>query len=387
MARWPLHIFMSLGSATFEMDQVVRYIREHGDWRLRVHMGLVTAEQLRERIQQMDPDGVMIGVTGNDPPEIGKDDYLGRTMVEIRGGGDLAEYPSVCMDEREMGRLAARHLIAQGVQSLAFVGFDTKFCFHRQEGFAEEAERNSVPCVSVSPNVLSREEMPANRAGQIDLALDWLGESPKPGGLLGATDSVALDAMDRCRERGLAVPHEVAICGVDNHPTSAVAPIGLTSVDRNAGGMIYEAAAVLDRQFTGKSGPLRVVIQPKGVVARESTDLEFRDDPVFSRAIRRFRDRACQPLDVTDILEEIPMSRRTFERRVQEKLGRTPREELRRLRLQRAREMLVDARLSQADIAMACGFQWASALNRAFREEFGVTPGEFRRSRQVRRER
>ncbi|MFT3777347.1 MAG: helix-turn-helix transcriptional regulator [Ottowia sp.] len=69
-------------------------------------------------------------------------------------------------------------------------------------------------------------------------------------------------------------------------------------------------------------------------------------------------------------------------RRLLAAAGTSYQEALRTARLQAARAMLADARnagLSISAIAHACGFSEASALNRAFRQHYGMTPGQARR--------
>ncbi len=62
-------------------------------------------------------------------------------------------------------------------------------------------------------------------------------------------------------------------------------------------------------------------------------------------------------------------------------LDETPGEHLRRLRLHRAADLLVDpaaARLTVADVAARSGFSDATTFTRAFSREFGMLPREFR---------
>jgi transcriptional regulator GlxA family with amidase domain len=57
----------------------------------------------------------------------------------------------------------------------------------------------------------------------------------------------------------------------------------------------------------------------------------------------------------------------------------TPGEYLIAARLRRAAELLSDARLPLAEVALASGFADQSHLGRRFRSGYGVTPGEYRR--------
>ncbi len=59
--------------------------------------------------------------------------------------------------------------------------------------------------------------------------------------------------------------------------------------------------------------------------------------------------------------------------------GLTPAAEVRAMRLERARELLLGSDLDAAAIAAATGLGDASALGKAFRRRFGTTPGNMRR--------
>jgi AraC-like DNA-binding protein len=65
---------------------------------------------------------------------------------------------------------------------------------------------------------------------------------------------------------------------------------------------------------------------------------------------------------------------RTFERLT----GATPHQYILRARLRDAALRLADAPGKIVDVALGCGFGDVSNFNRAFRAEFGVTPGSWR---------
>ena len=48
------------------------------------------------------------------------------------------------------------------------------------------------------------------------------------------------------------------------------------------------------------------------------------------------------------------------------------------IRLEKATELLADKQLTLAETAMLSGFQSISSFNRVFREEKGMSPGEYR---------
>lgn len=63
---------------------------------------------------------------------------------------------------------------------------------------------------------------------------------------------------------------------------------------------------------------------------------------------------------------------------MQKLLGRTPREEIRRVQIERAKKLLSETDLKLDRIAVSCGFVRASALSIAFREVVGTTPSDYR---------
>ena len=86
-----------------------------------------------------------------------------------------------------------------------------------------------------------------------------------------------------------------------------------------------------------------------------------------------------EKIQVNDVLREVPISRRALEKGFQKWLGRSPAEEIRRIRVDRAVQLLCDTSWSMPRIASAVGFALPELLTRAFRRELGMTPSEFRR--------
>ncbi|WJH37284.1 helix-turn-helix transcriptional regulator [Paenibacillus sp. CC-CFT747] len=58
--------------------------------------------------------------------------------------------------------------------------------------------------------------------------------------------------------------------------------------------------------------------------------------------------------------------------------GRSPAEQLQRVRLQEAKRLLGEGKLSMAEIGSAIGFRSASHMAQWFRRETGRTPTEYR---------
>src|SRR5262249_14356410 len=136
--------------------------------------------------------------------------------------------------------------------------------------------------------------------GQTDLAA-WLQNLPKPVGVMAAHDLRALHTLDACRRKGIAVPEQVAVIGVDNDETCCnVGDPPLSSVKLDLEEIGFTAAELLDRLMQGKSASKKLIaLKPLGVVTRRSTDIVAVGDAITAQAVRYIRQRACEGASVT----------------------------------------------------------------------------------------
>ena len=210
---------------------------------------------------------------------------------------------------------------------------------------------------------------------------DWLVALPKPVGVMACNDDRGREVLEACRVAGLRVPEEVAVVGVDNDELLCeLADPPLSSVVLNAEAGGYRAAALLDQMMRGRNRkPQRLLVEPMHVVARRSTDIVALDDPEVAAAVHFIQDHATEPIGVSDIVEEVMISRRALELRFQRAIGRTPHAEIRRVRLERATRLLVETDLPITRVAEVSGFGQASYLSQVFSQAFGSTPARYRR--------
>ena len=118
------------------------------------------------------------------------------------------------------------------------------------------------------------------------------------------------------------------------------------------------------------------------LVVRRSSDVLAVNDPVVSSALKIIQREACTGLNVEKLLDQMTISRATLERRFERFLGRSPKDEILRLRLNRVRERLADSEDTLAQIVDATGFSSVSHLSVAFKQATSLSPGEFRRRHQ-----
>jgi LacI family transcriptional regulator len=126
-----------------------------------------------------------------------------------------------------------------------------------------------------------------------------------------------------------------------------------------------------------------ILVQPVAVRARASTDTLAVDDPVVVQALRFLRENACSGIGVDDVVRAVPVSRSVLARRFQKIVGRSINNEIVRVKLNRAMELLTETSLELKAIAYKTGFGSQAYMNAVFQEKLGQTPGMFRRERHL----
>ena len=190
-------------------------------------------------------------------------------------------------------------------------------------------------------------------------------------GLMCEDDSLAVAVVERLGTLGVDVPEEVAVLGVNNDDIETqLCPVPLSSIDPGTERVGYEAAAMAAAWVRGVAQPPEepTLILPLGVVARRSTEALAVADERVRELLRRVRSRACDA-DLTGdaLFERIPLSRRTLEKRFKEAMGHTVWEEVRRLRVERAKTLLASTDMPVGRVASRGGVCESSAADRDVR--------------------
>jgi LacI family transcriptional regulator len=199
-------------------------------------------------------------------------------------------------------------------------------------------------------------------------------------GLFACQDICAAFASEVCRTAGLRVPDDVAILGVDDDDLLCeLARPPLSSIRVPSERIGYDASAQLDRLLRGAEPPPDPVrLAPLGVTTRRSSDILATTDPDVRAALAFIRSRPHVPIDVSDVVREATVCRRVLERRFRQEIGRSLGAEIRRTRLERAKQLLTDTHYSVEDIAHLSGCHTVKQLWLLFRRHLGQTPREYR---------
>ena len=142
---------------------------------------------------------------------------------------------------------------------------------------------------------------------EMDDVAAWVRALPKPAGIMACNDFARCSCSTPAAVRGVAVPEEVAVIGVDNEEVACeMANPPLSSVVTNALQIGYEAAAALDALMRGKKPPTEeLFVPPTGIVTRRSTEVTAIADPLVARGDAVLRQHACEGINVDDLLRHV----------------------------------------------------------------------------------
>lgn len=356
---------------------VMSYIHEHHPWSIYLPehgRGSVPVNWLNS----WNGDGIIARIENEKIAEAVVNS--GVPAVDVSAARLAPSLPWVETDDPAIASLAAQHLVERGFQHYAFCG-DDRFNWSRwrEDHFQSCIKAAGYTC-QIYPQAKGRKKTIPWEQEQRRLS-EWILQLPKPVGIMACYDIKAQQLLDVCRTINVSVPEEVAIIGVDNDEILCnLSEPPLSSVIPNTRLTGYEAAALLDRMIAGQTASSEAyLIKPLGIETRQSTDIQAIDDKFISDAVRFIRQHACDGINVQNVLKHVPLSRRVLESRFQKFIGRSPHEEIMRIRLDRVKQLLEETDLSLIEIAERTGFRHPEYLNVAFKKQTGTTPGSFRR--------
>lgn len=293
---------------------------------------------------------------------------------------------TVDVDHQAVGCAAAEYFLDRRFRNFGFLGSETAAYSRAQEAaFRARLARAGYSVSSCYVEYLADLTTVALWKKSAQRTRRWLRQLSKPAAVLCCEDAPARYLADTCRQLGLHVPDDVALLGVGNDELECnLTPPAISSIAVPSERIGYEAAGLLDRLMSGHPPPPQPwLLPPLHVVTRHSTDTMAVDDEIVRAALQYIRDRASAPISVARVAHDIAVGRRLLERRFRSLLGRSVLEEICRVRVQRARELLADTHLPIAAVAAQSGFPSVRRLDVVFRKLTNVTPTEYRRQAQA----
>lgn len=377
--RWPLKRHAHIFAGT------QRYADEHG-W---------------ESIIDEYADEHLSGASAGSPPF---DGVIARVNSELAGGCRRLrlpvvnvwfnspakdEFPGVFPDMAAVGRLRAEHLLSRGLRRFAVLTTEDD-----AEKLAAESFRATI---AAADGQCVRERIPLDPSRtfgawrRTEQRIEaWMERWQPPIGVSIASEEAGRMVIQLCRRRGWRVPGDVAIIAGSNEEVLCDHPRpSLTSVEIGYERIGYEAARLLDQQMQPTGGrrasrnrpPRHLLLPPHGVVVRESTDFYAVDDATVTRALRFIAANSHRDINVDDVARALALHPRTLQRRFREVVEWPIADEIRRVRIERAKRELTNTDLSLLEVARKVGFGDRMRMCETFLRELGVTPRAYRRQR------
>ncbi len=288
--------------------------------------------------------------------------------------------PWVGSNHQAIGRLGANHFVERAFRNFAFCGFSNElWAAQRRDGFRSVVEKGnpSIPIYESpwrGPKV-SRWDLEIKRIGK------WLASLPKPIGVMACNDARALHLLDACQQAGILVPEEVAVVGVDNEEIFCeLCNPALSSVAPDPERIGYQAAELLAQLMSGQApSSRRIFVDPVRVVTRRSSDTLAIKDRTVAAAIRYINEQALHGCTVTDVVKFVGSSRSFLERSFRQILNRSPQAEIRRIQLNRIKQLLAETNYTLEKISELAGFEHPEYMSVVFKRLSLQTPGQYRK--------
>ena len=355
---------------------VKRYITQHGPWSTFIELSALDSA-LPRWLASWDGDGIITRTFTRETSDL--IDSTGIPAVEIRSSRERGKRPFIGLDNAGIGPAVAQHFYGRGYRHFGVYSLSTEpFFEERVKKFIAEVEGFGCRCAEL-PEICSEHTLDWE-VGQNHL-MKWLQALEKPVAIFAANDQLGVRVLDACQRAGIVVPEQVAVVGAENEETLCnLAYPSLSSVQFDGDALGYAAAALLDRLMAGEPPPERpILIEPKGIVVRRSSDAYAFKDALVAAAVGLIHEKAIHGLNVDELCDRLNVSRTTLNRRMKAALQRSPKEEIDRVRFREVERLLRSTDLTLEAISEQTGFIHCHYFQTVFKLRHGCTPGAYRR--------
>lgn len=290
--------------------------------------------------------------------------------------------PNITGDYALTGTMAAEYFISKGFTNFGFFGYNG-VCWsdERCEAFRSRVKESCPDEI----NFYMYDGQNIDNMWYYDQSelTEWLKSLPKPIAIMACDDNQGNILLQACELCGIHVPFDVAIIGVDNDEilcNMSNPSMSTINVDIERGGA--DAAAIAERMVKDPSYEGEdVVLKPLTVVERLSSSVFATNDKEVLMALRFIHANLDSKIMVTDVLDNVPMSRRLLEHRFKKMTGMTIYNYISIQRIERFAQLLISSNDSISDIAAKMDEFDTKGISRRFKELKGCTPSEFRKKR------
>jgi len=180
----------------------------------------------------------------------------------------IANIPFVSSDNEQGGALAAELLMSKQCRKIAHISGNLQLDLlsnRRTESFVRTLRARSVEpvLVELGPDVFEA-------ADNERVIAKLFAEHPDVDGIFASGDLLALNVMQACASRGIAVPDRVKLIGYDDIEVAKLMNPSLTTVKQPLEAMAHKVVELLDAMIAGNDVPLENVL-PVALIERGST--------------------------------------------------------------------------------------------------------------------
>ena len=279
----------------------------------------------------------------------------------------------------EAGQMGAEYFIKKGFKNFAFYGFkNIVWSRERFEGFQNYLLGQEFTVHHFEQDHLSAQALWFYKPS---LLSQWLQSLPKPIAIMACDDERAQHITEACKQAQISIPDQIAVLGVDNDQMTcnlSDPPLSSISLDTEKGG--YEAARLMDHLISNKKTEIHnILVKPTHIITRQSTDITSANDLHIAKALKFIHQNIDEKINVTDVLKEVPLSRRSLEKRFFDITGLAVYKYIYNLKIQKFAERLLETDKTVSEISMESGFAMSNNISRQFKQVKGCTPSEYRK--------
>lgn len=286
--------------------------------------------------------------------------------------------PNITSDYKATGHMAAAFFLERGFKHFAFYGYEnTVWSDERCDGYQQHIE-----AAGLGTHFYAYTNQPLETLWYYDTTplVQWLKGLPPQTALFCCDDNQGNKITEACKLSGIRIPEDIAVLGVDNDTTVcdlSDPPLSSINLDIEHGG--YDAAELITQLMKHPEMKYHdVIIKPTTIINRASTNSFATDDPYIAQALEFIHNNLYAQLTVTDLVKQLPLSRRLLENRFKQATGKSVYNYILNTRMELFARLIQETDKPISEIAIDMGFNNYGNLARQFKMIKGCTPTEYR---------